>query len=34
MVPTYPVTTKTDMQAAWDFMHGPEVVCPKGSCSD
>jgi ribose transport system substrate-binding protein len=34
MVPTYPVTTKTDMEAAWDFMHGPEVRCPKGACSD
>jgi ribose transport system substrate-binding protein len=34
MVPTYPVTTKTDMEAAWDFMHGPEVKCPKGACSD
>jgi ribose transport system substrate-binding protein len=34
MVPTFPVTTKTDMQAAWDFMHGPEVTCPKGDCSD
>ncbi len=34
MVPTYPVTTKTDMQEAWDFMHGPEVRCPKGACSD
>jgi ribose transport system substrate-binding protein len=34
MVPTFPVTTKTDMTAAWDFMHGPEVKCPKGACSD
>ena len=34
MNPTFPVTTKTDMKAAWDFMHGPEVVCPKGDCSD
>jgi ribose transport system substrate-binding protein len=34
MVPTFPVTTKTDMQAAWDFMHGPEVVCPPGDCGD
>ena len=34
MVPTFPVTTKTNMQDAWDFMHGPEVVCPKGSCAD
>ena len=31
MVPTFPVTTKTDMEAAWDFMHGPEVKCPKGA---
>jgi ribose transport system substrate-binding protein len=34
MIPTFPVTTKTDMQQAWDVMHGPEVVCPKGDCSD
>jgi hypothetical protein len=34
MVPTFPVTTKTDMQSAWDFMHGPEVTCPPGDCSD
>jgi ribose transport system substrate-binding protein len=34
MVPTFPVTTKTNMQDAWDFMHGPEVLCPKGSCAD
>jgi ribose transport system substrate-binding protein len=34
MIPTFPVTTKTDIPAAWEFMHGPEVVCPKGSCSD
>jgi len=33
MVPTFPVTAKTDMQAAWDFMHGPEVKCPAGDCS-
>jgi len=34
MVPTFPITTKTNIQDAWDFMHGPEVVCPKGSCGD
>ncbi len=34
MVPTFPVTTRTDMQKAWDMMHGPEVTCPKGDCSD
>jgi len=34
MVPTFPVTTKTDMVAAWDFMHGQEVTCPKGDCAD
>jgi len=33
-VPTFPVTSNTDMQAAWDFMHGPDVACPPGSCSD
>jgi ribose transport system substrate-binding protein len=32
MVPTFPVTKDTDMQAAWDFMHGPEVACPPGDC--
>jgi ribose transport system substrate-binding protein len=34
MVPTFPVTTKADMEGAWDFMHGPEVKCPKGACSN
>jgi ribose transport system substrate-binding protein len=28
MVPTFPVTTKTNMVDAWDFMHGKEVTCP------
>jgi len=34
IVPTYPITTSTNMTEAWDFMHGPEVACPAGDCSD
>lgn len=34
IVPTFPVTKSTDMVAAWNFMHGPEVPCPKGDCSN
>jgi ribose transport system substrate-binding protein len=32
MVPTFPVFANTDMTAAWDFMHGPEMKCPQVSC--
>jgi ABC-type sugar transport system substrate-binding protein len=31
-VPTFPVYSTTDIPAAWDFMHGPEVICPTTSC--
>jgi ribose transport system substrate-binding protein len=34
MVPTFPVTAKTDVKAAWDFMHGPEVPCPASDCGE
>ena len=34
MVPTFPVTAKTDVKAAWDFMHGPEVPCPANDCGE
>jgi ribose transport system substrate-binding protein len=30
--PTFPVLSNTDTQAAWDFMHGPEVKCPESDC--
>ena len=33
MVPDLPVTTKTDMQTAWDFMHGPRSSVPKASAA-
>jgi ribose transport system substrate-binding protein len=32
MVPTYPVDAHSDMRAAWDFMHGPELPCPETAC--
>jgi hypothetical protein len=34
IVPTYPISKATNMVEAWDFMHGPEVTCPKGDCAD
>jgi len=30
--PTFPVLANTDITAAWDFMHGPEVKCPEADC--
>jgi ABC-type sugar transport system substrate-binding protein len=32
LVPTFPVFPSSDMMAAWDFMHGPEMKCPEMSC--
>jgi ribose transport system substrate-binding protein len=32
IVPTYPVTSSSDVIAAWDFMHGPQVPCPADAC--
>lgn len=34
MVPTFPVTTDTDIKAAWGFMHGPEIICPPADCGE
>jgi len=32
LVPTFPVFPTSDMTAAWDFMHGPEMKCPEAAC--
>jgi hypothetical protein len=32
LVPTFPVFSNSDMSAAWDFMHGPEMKCPDTAC--
>lgn len=32
LVPTFPVFSNSDMSAAWDFMHGPEIKCPDTAC--
>jgi ribose transport system substrate-binding protein len=34
MVPTFPVTKDTNMKAAWDFMHGPEIPCQPSDCGN
>lgn len=32
LIPTFAVSSSSDLSAAWDFMHGPEMKCPKTSC--
>lgn len=32
IVPTFPVTSHTNVASAWSFMHGPQVTCPTGDC--
>ena len=32
MVPTFSVTKDSDVRAAWDFMHGPELPCAAADC--
>jgi ribose transport system substrate-binding protein len=34
MVPTFPVTSKTNIKQAWEFMLGPEVPCPASDCGE
>jgi ribose transport system substrate-binding protein len=34
MVPTFYVTPKSDIKAAWEFMLGPEIPCPPSDCGE